>query len=532
MFSLQATLFVLFASGIDLSLSNFKSNVEARTGHVLLYHPWNTKSHRMTQNAILQGLLARGHQVTGVFPQHSDIRNENYTEIVVEDRFAKVFEVMTNFMMEKEATGILNFISLWPEFSSRMKPILKDVTEDNKMILEKLQQNKTPVSVVIFTSAFGWLGVDLINGLSIDGVRPGLVGLSIQGWAPHFQKALGNPENPSHQAELFYPAVEPMNFKDRLINTILYSQDYFLLGQYIYPYIFDMFEGINIESYIDVVNDMDLLFLASHFVTHAPQAWAPNTIEIGGIHCREGQPLPPDLKLFMDSHPEGVIYVSFGSTVKPSLMNSERKQIFIDTFRKLNMPILWKWDEDNIADLPKNVMIKKWVPQQDLLAHPNLKLFVTHGGLLSVQEALYHMKPLLGIPLGNDQKPNLLRAKRAGYAEILEWDKISVDEFYNFVIKMLQEENVQQNLKIAHERFVDQKESPQERAVWWVEYLIRNGKTGFLKPYSLQLEWYQYHLLDVIAFIFSTLLIVTVISISCCCFIIKKCCCKEKVKTE
>ena len=46
------------------------------------------------------------------------------------------------------------------------------------------------------------------------------------------------------------------------------------------------------------------------------------------------------------------------------------------------MPILWKWDEDNIADLPKNVMIKKWVPQQDLLAHPNLKLFVTHGGLL------------------------------------------------------------------------------------------------------------------------------------------------------
>jgi len=102
MFSLQATLFVLFASGIDLSLSNFKSNVEARTGHVLLYHPWNTKSHRMTQNAILQGLLARGHQVTGVFPQNSDIRNENYTEIVVEDRFAKVFEVMTNFMMEKE----------------------------------------------------------------------------------------------------------------------------------------------------------------------------------------------------------------------------------------------------------------------------------------------------------------------------------------------------------------------------------------------------------------------------------------------
>ena len=152
---------------------------------------------------------------------------------------------MTKFMVEKGATGILSFISLWPEISSKMKLILKDVTEDNKMVLEKLQQNKNPVSVVIFTSAFGWLGkilnknstclhhgqlfpflgVDLIKGLSIDGVRPGLVGLSIQGWAPHLQKYLGNPENPSFQPELYYPEVEPLNFKDRLINTILYSQE-------------------------------------------------------------------------------------------------------------------------------------------------------------------------------------------------------------------------------------------------------------------------------------------------------------------
>ena len=44
------------------------------------------------------------------------------------------------------------------------------------------------------------------------------------------------------------------------------------------------------------------------------KTWAPNTIEIGGIHCRPGQPLPPDLQTFMDSHPEGVVLVSFGST--------------------------------------------------------------------------------------------------------------------------------------------------------------------------------------------------------------------------
>ena len=52
-------------------------------GQILMYHPWNTKSHRIQQNALLQGLLAKGHRVTGVFPQKSEIKNENYTEIVV-----------------------------------------------------------------------------------------------------------------------------------------------------------------------------------------------------------------------------------------------------------------------------------------------------------------------------------------------------------------------------------------------------------------------------------------------------------------
>ena len=66
--------------------------------------------------------------------------------------------------------------------------------------------------------------------------------------------------------------------------------------------------------------------------------------------------------------------------------------------RKLKMPILWKWDEDNIADLPKNVMIQKWVPQQDILAHPNLKLFVTHGGLLRYSDKSSLLSFIFGQP--------------------------------------------------------------------------------------------------------------------------------------
>ena len=54
--------------------------------HLLMYVPWNTRSHRMQQDAVLEGMLARGHKVTGVFPQKYHSHHENYTEIVVNDK--------------------------------------------------------------------------------------------------------------------------------------------------------------------------------------------------------------------------------------------------------------------------------------------------------------------------------------------------------------------------------------------------------------------------------------------------------------
>ena len=54
--------------------------------HILMFFPWNTKSLRIQQNAILEGLLDRDHQVTGVFPQEYQSEHENYTEIVIKTK--------------------------------------------------------------------------------------------------------------------------------------------------------------------------------------------------------------------------------------------------------------------------------------------------------------------------------------------------------------------------------------------------------------------------------------------------------------
>lgn len=43
----------------------------------------------------------------------------------------------------------------------------------------------------------------------------------------------------------------------------------------------------------------------------------------------------------------------------------------------------------------------------NLLGHPKIKLFITQGGLQSIEEAIYNHVPILGMPLISDQKFNI-----------------------------------------------------------------------------------------------------------------------------
>eukprot|EP00092_Neocalanus_flemingeri_P026671 GFUD01028916.1.p1 GENE.GFUD01028916.1~~GFUD01028916.1.p1 ORF type:complete len:551 (-),score=119.39 GFUD01028916.1:114-1766(-) len=492
--------------------------------HILIFHPWSTRSHMMQQTALLKGLLAKGHLVTGVFPFATNIEDDGYTEFVVEDVFGSIQKILTDSMMNKDSTGIWTWLNLLPTVTRTMNTKFEDLKSIQEMVIQDITSRNKSVDAIIITAQFAFTGIDIF-----DHYKCPIISMSPPGWANRITKFLGNSENPSYQPDPTLPFVEPMTFSQRLVNTLFNAMmDFEGLGGIWISLIAEKFD---IPGYITVLENTSLMLLCSHFVTQSPRALTANTVEVGGIHCREGEKLPDDLQEFLDGHPEGVVYVSFGSSVKPSQMPAERKQVFLDTFRQLSHPVIWKWDEDDIPNLPANVKLSKWLPQQDLLAHPNLRVFVTHGGLLSVQEALYHRTPLVGIPLGNDQKPNLLRAEKRGYAIRLDWSSINTDQFLAAINRAMDDEELKENMKRMHKLFVDARDPPLDRAVWWVEYVIRHKGAQFLRPHSLDLAWYQYHLLDVIAFIVIFVSIVTFISIWCC-----MCCCRRflfrKLKTE
>ena len=143
---------------------------------------------------------------------------------------------------------------------------------------------------------------------------------------------------------------------------------------------------------------------------------------------RPGKPLPSDDKIgqFLTNSKKGVVYMSFGTVIKSSLMSDQTKEIFRKMFLKFSeYDFIWKLDKD-VPNLPKNVLVSNWLPQQDVLAHPNLKVFITHAGQSSFQETLCHQKPVVAIPVSGDQPINGREVERLGFGKSISFSELKV----------------------------------------------------------------------------------------------------------
>ena len=103
------------------------------------------------------------------------------------------------------------------------------------------------------------------------------------------------------------------------------------------------------------------------------------------MNCRSPAKLPLHIEKFMnDSGDDGVILVSFGTVLQASQMSESLRLKLISVLGKVKQRVLMKWENEEemmAADqFPANMMLSKWLPQQDILAHPKLRLFITHGG--------------------------------------------------------------------------------------------------------------------------------------------------------
>lgn len=213
-------------------------------------------------------------------------------------------------------------------------------------------------------------------------------------------------------------------------------------------------------------------------------------------------------------------------------MSGEKREAILRTFAKIKQKILWKFEVD-LPNKPANVMISKWLPQDDVLAHPNVKLFISHCGKGGLSEAKYHGVAVLGIPIFGDQQSNVEIAVEEGWAVQLPYSELNEKTFSQSLNEMLSNGTYSQVVKSLSLMFKDRPQHPLDTAAFWVEYVIRHHGAKHMQSPGVHLNFFQYYSLDVMA----ALSIVLYLSFKVCkCavqLLFRKCCGRStKTKTE
>ncbi len=96
------------------------------------------------------------------------------------------------------------------------------------------------------------------------------------------------------------------------------------------------------------------------------------------------------------------IYISLGTVFNEAL---DFYKLCFKAFENSNHTIVMsignKTRISDLGEIPKNFIVKNYVPQTKLLTYT--KLFITHGGMNSTHEGLYNGIPLIVIPQSADQ---------------------------------------------------------------------------------------------------------------------------------
>lgn len=78
--------------------------------------------------------------------------------------------------------------------------------------------------------------------------------------------------------------------------------------------------------------------------------------------------------------------------------------------------------------------------------HPNVKLFISHGGISGVYEAVHAGVPVLGFPLFYDQPRNVENLVDNGMAIAMDLSSVSKDSFLKNILELINNEK--------YERFI------------------------------------------------------------------------------
>ncbi|XP_051026305.1 UDP-glucuronosyltransferase 2B31 isoform X3 [Acomys russatus] len=502
-----------------LQLSGFFG--AANSGKVLV---WPMEfSHWFNLRTILDELVKKGHEVTVLRPSvffsyevdnTSAIEFETYPSSYSVDDVEELFvEALAKIIYELPKQSFWAYFLMLQEMYLKESDYCESLCRDvvfNKELMTKLQKSSFDVIVADPFVPCGDLLAEILQMPFVYSLRffPGNTYEKYSG---------GLPLPPSYVPAALSELSDRMTFIERVESVIyMLSFDFWFqtFNEKKWNKLYSEVLG-RPTTLAETMGKADIWLIRTYWDLEFPHPVLPNFDYVGGLHCRPAKPLPREIEDFVQSSGEhGVVVFSLGSMV--GNLTEERANVIAAGLAQIPQKVLWRFEGKKPDILGSNTRLYKWIPQNDLLGHPKTRAFITHGGTNGIYEAIYHGVPVVGIPLFGDQYDNIVRMKTKGAAVRLDFLTMSSTDLFTALKTVTDDPSYKENAMRLSRIHHDQPVKPLDRAVFWIEFVMRHKGAKHLRVAAHDLSWVQYHSLDVIGFLLAC--VVTVV------FIITKCC--------
>ncbi|XP_008049630.1 UDP-glucuronosyltransferase 2A3 [Carlito syrichta] len=486
-------------------------------------------SHWLNLKTILDKLIERGHEVTVLTYSQTfliDYKKPSALKFVVvnvtqdKDYAKKSNNEFVNFVLH-----VLPNSSTWQsviklnDFFVKLSGFFKFLCESfvyNQTLMKKLQEANYDVMLIDPVIPCGELLAELLAVPFVVSLRASIGG--------NMERHCGKlPAPPSYVPVLMSRLTDNMTFLERVKNIMLSFFFDFWIQDYNFHFWKDFYSKIlgRPTTLCETVGKAEMWLIRTYWDFEFPQPYLPNFEFVGGLHCKPAKTLPKEMEEFVQSSGEdGIVVFSLGSMLQN--LTTEKADLFASALAQIPQKVLWRYQGKKPATLGANIQLYDWIPQNDLLGHPKTKAFITHGGINGIYEAIYHGVPMVGVPIFGDQYDNIIHMKAKGAAVEINFSTMTSADVLRALRTVIYEpfykENAMRLSRIHH----DQPVKPLDRAVFWIEYVMRHKGAKHLRPAVHDLTWFQYYSLDVIGFLLACIATALFLIIKCCLYSCQK----------
>ncbi|XP_054635597.1 2-hydroxyacylsphingosine 1-beta-galactosyltransferase [Dunckerocampus dactyliophorus] len=470
----------------------------SRAAKIIVVPPTLFESHMYIFNTLAVALHQDGHEIHFLVSEGREVVPSFHYKL---QRYPGIFNSSTaeGFMQAKVTNifaGRLTFLELFDILEHYSQNC--DYIVGNTEVMARLKQANFDLLLVDPNEMCGFVLAHML-GLKYAVVSTGL-------WYPTEVCA---PAPLSYVPVFNSLLTDRMSLLQRISNTAVYLLENFGVNFIVIPKYDRIMKKHGITPQVpmtELVRGSQMWMLCTDVALEFPRPTLPHVVYVGGILNRPANPLPKEFETWVnDTADHGFVVVSFGAGVK--YLSHDIAHKLAGALARLPQQVIWRFSGVPPSNLGNNTRLVEWMPQNDLLGHANIRAFLSHGGLNSIFEALYHGVPVVGVPLFGDHYDTMIRVTAKGMGIMLHWKSMSEDDLYNALATVIKDTRYRQRAELLSTIHKDQPEHPVSRVVYWINYILRHNGTEHLRAAVYDISLYQYFLLDVIFVVGAALVI-------------------------